>query len=77
MWPHCDTIHNIRAALHSLAKDWRTMKSNRLSAVHRRGEILVMGNPQVSGVGDLGNVVVGVCRRERRRKGREVSNIEA
>ncbi len=28
------------------------------------------GKPQVSDVGDLGNLVVGVCRGERRRKGR-------
>ncbi len=33
-------------------------------------------NPQVSDVGDLGNLVVGVCRGERQRKWREVPNSE-
>ncbi len=32
---------------------------------------------EVSDVGDLGNSVVGVCRGERRRKGKEVPNGEA
>ncbi len=34
-------------------------------------------NPQVSDLGDLRNLVVGVCRGEKRRKGREVPNSEA
>ncbi len=61
--------------------DHRAMKCNRFavfaaSAVHCRGESRVKGNPQVSDVGDLGNSVVGVCRGEIRRKGREVPNNE-
>ncbi len=37
-------------------------------------EAVSRATPQVSDVGDLGNLVVGVYRGERWRKGREVPN---
>ncbi len=66
----------IKAALASSRKGLRIMSSN-LSAMHWRVESRIKGNPQVFDVVDQMNWMVGVCRRKRRRKGKEVPNINA
>ncbi len=73
----------INAVLGSSQKDLRIMKSNCLAVFAASLQwadavkVVSRATPQVSDVGDLGNLVVGVCRAERWRKGREVSNSEA
>ncbi len=73
----------INAVLGSSQKDLRIMKSNRLAvfAVSLQWadavKVVSRATPQVSDVGDLRNLVVGVCRGERWRKAREVPNSEA
>ncbi len=45
------------------------MKSNRLAVFAASLEYRVKGNSQISDVGGLGNLVVGVCRGERGPRG--------
>ncbi len=72
----------INTVLNGSQKNLRAMNSNRLAEfaapLQCTDEVKVVSRvPQVSDVGDLGNSVVGVCRGEKRRKGREVPNSEA
>ncbi len=72
----------INTVLNSSQKDLRAMNSNRLAvftaSLQCTDEVKVVSRvPQISEVGGLGNLVVGVCRGEKRRKGREVPNSEA
>ncbi len=62
----------INAVLDSSQKGLRTMKSNRLTVFAAS-----LQWADAVKVGGLGNLVVGVCRGERRRKGREGPNSEA
>ncbi len=72
----------INVVLDSSQKDLRTMKSNRLAVFAaslqctEEVQVVPRETPQVPDVGDLRKLVVGVCRGERRRKGREVPNSE-